>query len=95
MNVALFRLKNIVLALITSTMMACGGGQLPEAGTPDVDLYMKRCTVCHSWPHPARHTPAEWDHYLVLMESHMQKKGIAFPAEEKKIIKSYLHRNAR
>jgi cytochrome c5 len=81
--------------LITSTIMACGGGQLPESGTSDVELFTKKCTVCHSWPHPARHTPAEWDHYLALMEEHMKNKGIPFPPDEKQIIKNYLYRNAR
>ena len=88
-------MKVFIVLLLTSTMMACGGGQLPEAGTPDVDLFIKKCTVCHSWPHPARHTPVEWDHYLTLMESHMKKKGIPFPVEEKQVIKNYLYRNAR
>jgi hypothetical protein len=88
-------MKTFFSLLIVLTVMACGGGQLPEAGTADVDLYLKRCTVCHSWPHPARHTPEEWDHYLALMESHMHKKGISFPAGEKQVIKEYLYRNAR
>ncbi len=81
--------------LLTSTMMACGGGQLPEAGTQDAELYMKKCTVCHSWPHPARHTKVEWNHYLALMESNMREKGIPFSVDEKRIIKSYLYRNSR
>lgn len=89
------RIKNLIALLIASTMMACGGGQLPEAGTPDVELYLKKCTVCHSWPHPARHTRGEWDHYLALMDSHMEKKGIPLSDGEKQIIKSYLYRNAR
>lgn len=88
-------MKTLLAMLITSTIMACGGGQLPEAGTPDVDLFIKKCTVCHSWPHPARHTPAEWDHYLALMESNMKAKGVPFSVEEKQIIKNYLYRNSR
>ena len=81
--------------LLTSTLMACGGGQLPEAGTQDAELFMQKCTVCHSWPHPARHTRGEWGHYLALMEAHMQAKGIPFPEDEKKVITNYLYRNAR
>lgn len=95
MNSGFKHIKYWIALMMTSTMMACGGGQLPEAGTPDVDLYLKKCTVCHSWPHPARHTKGEWDHYLALMESHMQKNGIPFSAEEKQVIKGYLYRNSR
>jgi hypothetical protein len=87
--------KIIISILLPAVITACGGGQLPEAGTPDVDLYLKKCTVCHSWPHPARHTKSEWDHYLALMESHMKEKKIPFSPEDKKVIKSYLYRNAR
>lgn len=95
MNFGFKHIQYWIALVILPTMMACGGGQLPEAGTPDVDLYLKKCTVCHSWPHPARHTKGEWDHYLVLMESHMKKKKIPFSAEEKQVIKGYLYRNAR
>ena len=88
-------MKFFIPILVIITLTACGGGQLPEAGTPDVELYLKKCTVCHSWPHPARHTPEEWDHYLSLMESHMKKRELPFSAREKQTIRDYLHRNAR
>jgi cytochrome c5 len=78
-----------------TVVSACAGQQLPEAGTADVELFKKKCTTCHSWPHPARHTKEEWDHYLPLMETHMKKRGVPFPPEEKQIIRNYLHRNAR
>lgn len=95
MNFGFHPMKFFFALLIAAALSACGGGQLPEAGTADVDLYLKKCTACHSWPHPARHTRVEWDHYLSLMEAHMQKKGIPFSAEEKQVIQSYLYRNAR
>lgn len=70
-------------------------GGLPESGTADAKLYKEKCTACHSWAHPGRHTPDEWNHYLKLMESHMQKKGIALTESERETIRNYLHRNAR
>ncbi len=81
--------------LILAPILACAGAGLPEAGTADADLYLKKCTTCHSWAHPGRHTKVEWDHYLGLMESHMDKEGIPFSPEEKQVIQSYLYRNAR
>jgi hypothetical protein len=88
-------MKILIPILIAAAVMACAGSQLPEAGTADVALFKKKCTTCHSWPHPARHTKEEWDHYLPLMESHMKKRGIPFSAEEKQVIQGYLYRNAR
>lgn len=74
---------------------SCGAGSLPEEGSPVVALYRTKCTVCHSWPHPGRHSAHEWDHYLDLMEGHMNKRGLLFEPEDKEIIRAYLHRNAR
>jgi len=88
-------MKYLIPVLMTAAVTACAGSPLPEAGTADADLYMKKCTTCHSWPHPARHTKEEWDHYLFLMESHMKKRGIPFSPEEKRVIQGYLYRNAR
>ncbi|GJL80202.1 MAG: hypothetical protein NPINA01_31910 [Nitrospinaceae bacterium] len=88
-------MKYFILILLTTVVMACAGSELPEAGSADVALFKKKCTTCHSWPHPGRHTREEWDHYLSLMESHMDKKGIPFSDEEKQVIQNYLYRNAR
>lgn len=74
---------------------ACAGPQIPEAGTPVAELYLARCTSCHSWPHPKRHTAGEWEHYLGLMEENMQNAGIDFPEDEKQTIRDYLMRNSR
>jgi len=86
-------LGSMTLAVAVS---ACAmGNHIPEADTPEGQLFQTKCTVCHSWPHPGRHSPREWDHYLTIMESHMKSRGIPFSTEEKKMIQSYLHRNAR
>jgi len=88
-------MKYLFSIMLAITVTACAGSQLPEAGTADVELFKKKCTTCHSWPHPARHSKEEWDHYLPRMELHMKKKGIPFSAEEKQVIQGYLYRNAR
>ncbi len=76
-------------------LWSCAGGSLPEEGSPDETLFRSKCTVCHSWPHPGRHNAREWDHYLTLMDTHMQKRGFSLEPEERETIRAYLHRNAR
>jgi hypothetical protein len=76
-------------------LWSCAGSSLPEEGSPDEALFRSKCTACHSWPHPGRHSPWEWDHYLKLMDTHMQNRGITLEPEERETIRAYLHRNAR
>lgn len=76
-------------------LWSCAGSSLPEEGSPDEALFRSKCTVCHSWPHPGRHSAREWDHYLKLMDTHMQKRGFSLEPEERETIRAYLHRNAR
>ena len=68
---------------------------IPEPESPGAELYLKKCTQCHGLPAPQRHTAEQGDHLLVMMQSFMDKKNLAFPEDEKKLIKDYLHRNAR
>jgi hypothetical protein len=77
-------------------MTGCSMTQsIPEPESPGAELYLKKCTQCHGLPAPQRHTAEQWDHLLVMMQSFMDKKNLAFPEDEKKLIKDYLHRNAR
>jgi hypothetical protein len=87
-------LKSII-ALVLLVLGACAGiNHLPEGDSPGAQLVREKCTMCHGQPHPTRHTAPEWGHYIVLMETHMETKGIAFSSEEKKIVLDYLQRNA-
>jgi hypothetical protein len=86
------------MALAAGLLMwagACAGTQIPEAGSPAAELFLTKCTTCHSWPHPKRHTAREWDHYLGLMEENMQRENIEFSQAEKETIRNYLYRNSR
>ncbi len=73
----------------------CAGPQIPEAGSPAAELYLAKCTTCHSWAPPKRHSAREWDYYLGLMEENMQRENIEFPQAEKETIRKYLYRNSR
>ena len=75
--------------------VGCSGPQIPEAGSPAAERFLANCTVCHSWPHPKRHSAREWDHYLKLMDKNMQERGMELSAEDRRVIREYLHRNSR
>jgi len=86
----------LVLILGLFCMTGCSMTQtIPEPESPGARLYLKKCTQCHGLPGPKRHTAEQWDHLLVMMSGFMDQKGLPFPAEEKKLIRDYLHKNAR
>ncbi len=92
----LFDMKAFSIILLSLFLMACAGTQtIPEPESPGARLFKERCTQCHGLPGTKRHTPEQWDHFLVLMEDFMIKKGIEFPAQEKNLIRDYLHRNGK
>jgi len=69
---------------------------LPEAASDDARVYADRCGVCHSVPHPGRHTVAEWDRMLDLMDARMAQRAmppLAGPDRDR--IRAYLARHAR
>ncbi len=91
-----FFVKYLSFFLIVSSMAACAGTQkIPEPESPGAKLFEQRCTQCHGLPVTKRHTPEQWGHLLLLMESFMVEKGIPFPTQEKKMIRDYLYRNGK
>ena len=86
----------LVLIVGLFYMTGCSMTQtIPEPESPGAKLYLTKCTQCHGLPAPQRHTAEQWDHLLVMMQSFMDKRNLAFPEDEKKQIRDYLHRNAR
>lgn len=91
-----FGAKALAIVLLSLFMMACAGTQtIPEPEGPGAKLYRERCTMCHGLPATTRHTPEQWGHLLVMMEGFMAQKNIEYPAQEKKLIRDYLYRNAQ
>jgi hypothetical protein len=85
-----------ILVLIFFLFWGCSITQVvPEPESPGARLYLKKCTQCHGLPAPKRHTAEQWDYLLVMMESFMEKRGLDFPADEREMIRNYLHKNAR
>jgi cytochrome c len=92
----LFGCKEVGVILVALFLMACAGTQtIPEPDSPGARLFKERCTKCHGLPGPKRHTPEQWDHLLVMMDGFKQEKGMQFPAQERKLLQDYLHRNGR
>jgi hypothetical protein len=86
------------LALIVGLFCITGCSMtqtIPESESPSAKLYVQTCTQCHGLPAPQRHTAEQWDHLLVMMQSFMEQRELAFPEDEKKLIREYLHKNAR
>jgi hypothetical protein len=88
--------RTVTLVFIVGLFWGCSMTQtIPEPESPGAKLYLKKCTQCHGLPAPTRHTAEQWDHLLVMMQSFMEQQNLAFPEDEKKMIRDYLHRNAR
>ena len=89
-------LKVLPMILVPVFLISCVGTQtIPEPESPGARLYQERCTHCHGLPGVTRHTPEQWDQLLVMMDGFMKQKNIKLPDQEKKLIRDYLHRNAR
>ncbi len=84
----------IVLGLLLAAC-ATGGAAIPEPESDGAKVFLAKCTKCHSWPHPSRHSEGEWDHYLDLMGTEMEKRNMKFAKDDKESIRAYLHKHAR
>ncbi len=76
----------------------CAGGPtpIPEQNSAPAALYTKRCSVCHSLPHPRRLSAAVWTQTVERMQKEMEQKKMApLAPEEKEVILDYLRKNAR
>ncbi len=68
---------------------------LPQAKTYPARLYAERCGQCHIAYQPRSLTAAMWQMQVQMMQQRMQTAGIApLSPNQKKIILSYLERNA-
>ncbi|MFQ5559892.1 MAG: cytochrome C [Nitrospinota bacterium] len=90
-------IKGIIGCVVVATFTCCATTmQVPEGDSQAGLLFTRKCSQCHSLPHPKRHTFAQWTNILLFMERLMEQKGVApLTAKEKKSVSDYLERNSR
>jgi len=88
--------------LMGIAVAACGSDQTappreyPDAGTPQAQLYVAKCSQCHAAPLPGVHTARMWPSVLDRMQVRMQTKHVPpLTREEMSIILGYLQQNAK
>jgi hypothetical protein len=92
---------SIVFLLLLLSACAGNGGRsaaasIPDAGSPEAQTFVNRCSLCHAVPHPARHDYSGWRYLVPLMEKRMAERGVApLSGEERALILSYLEQHAR
>jgi len=88
----------LLASLIGAAATGCATGPtpIPDASSAGAQLYISKCGVCHSIPHPKRNSYPEWQHLLELMQQRMaEQKMPALTGGEKKVILGYLQHHAR
>ena len=89
--VLLFSLGTVACSSAPPTSGAVG----PEQ-TLRTQVFMSRCSICHAPPHPKRHSYAEWQLLLPVMEQRMEERGMGQLSDQDRVaILSYLKSNGR
>ncbi len=69
---------------------------IPAQMSSEAKVYTSRCILCHSLPHPKRHTYAQWEGIMAVMDERMEQKGMKpLASQEKSAIMRYLKKYAR
>ncbi len=92
------KMKKATILLLLIFFTACAARQtpLPEPKSSGARLFADKCGVCHSIPHPKRHTITQWERMIDVMDKEMRHRGMASLAkDEKSAILGYLKRNSR
>ena len=89
--------NNTTTTMLLVLMTACASPTpLPEEGSREAMIYRRQCGLCHSLPHPYRHTPKEWERVMRLMQMQRSNRGMPEMQEEDyQEILAFLKRHAR
>ncbi|MHC4320807.1 MAG: hypothetical protein ACYST3_00850 [Planctomycetota bacterium] len=79
-----------VLALFFNGCVALQ--RLPEEKSVDAQVYIKRCSICHTIPHPSRINFHHWKDKFVVMKN---KQMPVITAKEKESVLSYIKTQSR
>ena len=89
----MYRRKYQIFALLILPVLAllfnsCATLQrLPEEKSADAQLYIKRCSTCHTIPHPSRLKFHHWKEKIIVMKN---KQMPVIKAKEKESVLSYI-----
>ena len=61
--------------------------KLPEERSADAQVYIKRCSTCHTIPHPSRLNFHHWKDKIAVMKN---KQMPVIKAKEKESVLSYI-----
>ncbi len=89
----MYRWKYHILALLILPALAlflnsCVTMQkLPEETSADAQVYIERCSACHTIPHPSRLNFHHWKNKIVVMEGYQMP---IIKSKEKEAVLSYI-----
>ena len=85
----------IFLILVAIVVSGCKTASLPDAATPEAQLYVSKCGNCHTPYNPHELTAAMWDTQVTMMEVKIQSAGLPpLTPDDRASILEYLKRNA-
>jgi hypothetical protein len=86
-----------VSAMMSIALAACSGmDRLPDASSAEAQAFQTRCGTCHGLPHPHRHTYAQWEYVMTMMEMRIRERGMnPLSSDDRDAILRYLKDNAR
>jgi len=91
-------MKKTMVFLAFSLIAACAARQtpIPDPGSGAAKLFAEKCGVCHSLPHPKRHTATQWEHMMSVMDTHREHRNREpLSAGERATILGYLKKHSR
>lgn len=91
-------MKKIIIFVLFTAIAACAARQtpIPEPQSSEALIFLENCGACHSIPHPKRHTYAQWEHMISVMERQIKHEKMApITDRERNAILGYLKRHSR
>ena len=90
-------MKKVVMILLSVVILPLfASAEIPDAKSPDAQVYANHCAGCHVLPHPARLDWQGWRNMLYVMEKRMDERAMDKPSREQcQAIARYVKSHAR
>lgn len=86
----------VCVAVVLFVMPAWADTPIPDADTPEAKVYVRKCSACHSLPHPKRLYFEQWQHMLKVMYMRISERNREpLSDKEQQAILKYLKSHAR